>query len=161
MMKKEKKMLLITIVVVIILILVVVALKIVKKENKDNNPKGNETMNEVVSDEKYVTQLNDGTKVNNSEELNTTKKYKELEITNIQFTSQNGNSVLLATVKNTANTKSENEILKISIIGENDEILAEPLVSVSELAPGASRQLNVIVTADIVNAKNFRIEAEK
>ena len=60
----------------------------------------------------YITELNDGTKVNTSEEFNSTKMYGELEISNIHYTEQNGKTVLLADVTNKGNTTHENEIVK-------------------------------------------------
>lgn len=153
---KEKKVI-ITIIAIMVAILVIIM--VVKKGGNVDTPIS-ETQEEKDAEEKYITKLEDGTKLNNSEEFNNTKKYKDLEFSNIQFTSKNGNSVLLATVTNTSNKKHAKEVVKITIIGENGKVIAEPTAMISEMEAGASRKLNLIVTADIANAKDFKVGAE-
>ena len=84
-----------------------------------------------------------------------------MEISNIQFTYQEGKSVLLADVKNTSNVRHDSEIVKITIVDENNKIIEtlEPLLPAIEA--GETKQLNVIISgADSVNAKDFKIEAK-
>lgn len=159
---KEKKVIftIIAIMVVILVIVVCVNSSGNKNNNTNTNKQNTQVTNEVKNEEKYVTELNDGTKLNNSQDFNKVKKYGDLEITNIQFTSRNGSSVLLADVKNTGSKTHEKEVVKITILGENGEVLATPLVVLTTVAPGETKQLNVIVTADIANAKDFKIEAK-
>ena len=149
--KSEKKwiMLLIGISLVIILI---IGLSL-------QGGKTEEEKTEEVNEEKYTTELSDGTKINTSEELNKEKTYGNLKIGNIQYTEQEGMSVLLTDVTNTGSTKHEMEIVKITIIGENDEVITEINAIIEEIEPGETVQLNASITADVSNAKDFKIEA--
>ncbi len=155
---KSKKILFTIIGVVIAIILVVVTVIAV---NVINKPKEGENDNVEVNQEKYVTQLSDGTKLNNSNNLNNTHIYKEIEISNIQFTSKNEKSVLLADVKNTGTTEFTEEEATLVLLGENNEVLREIAVYIPNIPVGETKQINSIVTADVVNVKDFRIEAKK
>lgn len=158
---KEKKVVFTIVAIMVLILVIIVCVKSFgNKKNNNTNTQNTATTNEVKNEEKYVTELNDGTKLNNSQDFNKVKKYGDLEITNIQFTSRNGSSVLLADVKNTGSKTHEKEVVKITILGENGEVLATPLVVLTTVAPGETKQLNVIVTADIANAKDFKIEAQ-
>ena len=97
-------------------------------------------------------------KVNNNEDLAKTKTYNNVEMSNIKFTSQNGNSVLVADVKNIGEIKHEKEIITLSIIGSDDTEIATLDTILTDLEPGETKQLTVLATADIVNAKNFIIK---
>ena len=107
--------------------------------------------------ETYASKLEDGTRMNTSNEFNTTKKYKDLEISNIQFTEKNGMSVLLADVKNTGSSKHEEEVVKITIVGENGKETQVRAI-IGEIEAGETAQLNTSMTADMVNAKDFKVE---
>ena len=154
---KEKKVVFTLIGIMVVVLLIVVIVK-----NVNNGEEGealNNTNNTIANEEKYVTELSDGTKLNNSEELNNTHTYKGVEISNIQFTSQNGSSVLLADVRNTGSTAFTAEEATIVLIGENNEE-REIAVYIPSLAAGETKQINSIVTADVVNVKDFRVEAK-
>ena len=151
---KEKKVVFTLIGVMVVVLLIVV---IVKTVNKPDESLGNTIQQAEENEEKYVTELADGTKLNNSEELNNTHTYKGVEISNIQFTSQNGSSVLLADVRNTGSETFEEEEATIVLIGENNEE-REIAVYIPSLSAGETKQINSIVTADVVNVKDFRVE---
>ena len=152
---KEKKVVFTLIGIMVVVLLIVV---IVKTVNKPEDSLGNTIQQAEENEEKYVTELSDGTKLNNSEELNNIHTYKGVEISNIQFTSQNGNSVLLADVTNTGSTAFAEERATIVLIDENNEERRIGLI-IPSLAVGEKKQINSIVTADVVNVKDFRIEA--
>lgn len=152
--KKEKKVVFTLIGIMVVVLLIVV---IVKTVNKPGEDLGNTIQLAEENEEKYVTELADGTKLNNSEELNNTHTYKGIEISNIQFTSQNGSSVLLADVKNTGSETFEEEEATIVLIGENNEE-REIAVYIPSLSAGETKQINSIVTADVVNVRDFRVE---
>lgn len=152
--KKEKKVVFTLIGIMVVVLLIVV---IVKTVNKPGEDLGNTIQLAEENEEKYVTELADGTKLNNSEELNNTHTYKGIEISNIQFTSQNGSSVLLADVRNTGSETFEEEEATIVLIGENNEE-REIAVYIPSLSAGETKQINSIVTADVVNVRDFRVE---
>lgn len=157
---KEKKGILILVGVVLIVLLVVVLA--MKSGDKTKETKGN-VLNPSAggNTEKYATNIEDGTKINNSTEFNKSKKYNNIEISNIQFTYEEGRSVLLADMKNTGSTKHNAEIVKITILDENNQAIDVLSPEIPNMEPGATKQLNVIISGkDAVNAKDFKIEAK-
>ena len=160
--KNEKRWIVLLIAVVVILVALFVGLSWNNDETESQEggqpvQQGEAPNNE--NEEKYVDELDDGTKVNTSESFNSTKTYNNLEISNIQYTSRDGMSVLLADVKNTASTKHEMEVVKLTIYGDNGEVITEVSPVIEELDPGETIQLNVSLTADLTNAKDFTIES--
>ena len=158
----EKRRIVLFIAVLVIAIALIVVLVNGRAKNKEQMPENNvDTNQEVQNVEQYVTQLDDGTKLNNSELFNSVKTYKDLEISNIQFTEKNGLSVLLADVKNNATTTHEEEVVKIVLLGENDETIATLRVLIGKIEPGETSQINTTASADYANAKYFKVEASE
>ena len=152
--KNERRWIILLVAVVIIAIVFFVLLKVGNKGDTGNAGEGQDvtTTNEVANEEKYVTELSDGTKLNNSEELNNTHTYKGVEISNIQFTSQNGSSVLLADVRNTGSTAFAAEEATIVLIGDNNEEREIALI-IPSLAAGETKQINSIKIIKNIKAK--------
>lgn len=157
-MKDSEKKWIIGLIIVAAIIIVVLFVFANNRKTEDQVAGGETTENEVG--EKYTTELEDGTKINTSEELNNTKTYNGLEISNIQFTERDGMSVLLADVKNTNSTKHELEIVKINILGENGEVITDIEPIIGEIEPGETIKLNASITGDVTNARDFTIEAK-
>ena len=154
--KNEKRWIILLVAVVIIAI---VFFAVIIGGNKANKEEQNTTTNEITNEEKYTEQLEDGTKLNTSEEFNNSKTYGNLEISNVQYTSKNGMSMLLADVKNNGTTTHENEIVKITILGDNEEVITEIKPVIGKIEPGQTIKLNASVTADVANARDYKIEA--
>ena len=153
----EKRWIVLLVAVLLIAVILIVVLAQGNKEEERVGEVGQST--ETANEEKYITELNDGTKVNTSEEFNSTKMYGELEISNIQYTEQNGKTVLLADVTNKGNTTHGNEIVKITILGENGEEITTTKPVIGKMEPGETVKINATITADVSNAKDFKIEA--
>lgn len=150
-MKENKnKGMIIGVILVIIVAIVVAAIML----NRNNNA---EEANTNLEEESYTKQLEDGSKLNISEEFNETKMYNGLKITNIQFTEKNGMSVLLADVENTATTDHQVELVKITILGKDGEEIAQINSVIGDIAAGEKIKLNTSITADVTNAKDFTI----
>ena len=102
-MKKGEKIMIL--VLLVILVIAIIAFVGSKKQNKESN---NTTENTVVEEnnvvEEYVQVLEDGTKLNTSSELSKAKQVGAYKFENMQLTEQNGQTVLLADVTNTACT---------------------------------------------------------
>ena len=145
---------------IISIVLIVVLVNSNKNKEKGQVAQGGQSQIEDKG-ENYTTELNDGTKINTGEEFNTTKKYGDLEISNIQYTEKDGMTVLLADVTNKGSTTHENEIVKITILGENDEELSTTKPVIGKIEPGETVKINATITADVANAKDFTIEASK
>ena len=154
--KNEKRWIILLVAVVIIAI---VFFAVIIGGNKANKEEQNTTTNEITNEEKYTEQLEDGTKLNTSEEFNNSKTYGNLEISNVQYTSKNGMSVLLADVKNNGTTTHENEIVKITILGDNEEVITEIKTVIGKIEAGETIKLNASITADVANARDYKIEA--
>lgn len=154
--KKQKKIVFGVFSVFIILIIVTLIMKGIN--NKDNIQEESEIQAENNDGLKYSMELEGGLKINTSKELNATKKYKNLEISNIQFTSKNGNSVILADIKNVGDTIQEEEIVGIDIIGAEGQVITTLSAKISKIEPGETKKLNTTVSADVVNAKNIEIK---
>lgn len=150
---KEK---LVIIVLLIVLIIVILTVTIIGKTKN----KGNETNNRLVAENvnENVMKLDNGTQLNTSKELKSAKTYKTVEIGNIQVSSIDGNSIILADVRNTGSTTFAREIVKMILIGENGQEIATIQAVIPELKTNETNQLNAMITDNIANIKDFRIE---
>ena len=151
----EKRWIILLVAVIVIVIVLIIGLA--NGRNKEVQQQGQEET--VVNEETYTTELSDGTKLNTSEDFNNTKTYGDLTISNIQYTERNGQSVLLADVTNNGSTRHEVEIVKITILGENNEVITEIKPVIGDIEPGETIKLNASISADVANAKDFKIEA--
>ena len=155
--QNEKRWIVLLVAVVIIAIVFFVVLGF---RNKDGEDLADNSQNVPTNEEQYTVQLDDGTKLNTSEDLNSNKTYGDLEISNIQYTTRpDGMTVLLADVTNKGTTNHELEMVKITILDQNGEAITEIRPLIDAMAPGETVQINASITADVSNAKDFTIEA--
>ena len=148
--KKEKIMILVLLLILVVAIVAIVVLKNPKDETK--------TGEQGVNEDKYTTTLEDGTKLNTSNDFNATKKYNNLEISNMQFTEKDGMSVMLADVKNTGTEKHEQESVNIVVLDDNEDQIATFRAIIEDIDPGQSAKINATISASVANAKDYRIE---
>lgn len=155
--RNEKRWIVLLVAVVIIAIVFFVVLGF---RNKDGEDLADNSQNVPTNEEQYTVQLDDGTKLNTSEDFNSNKTYGDLEISNIQYTTRpDGMTVLLADVTNKGTTNHELEMVKITILDQNGEAITEIRPLIDAMAPGETVQINASITADVSNAKDFTIEA--
>ena len=155
--QNEKRWIVLLVAVVIIAIVFFVELGF---RNKDGEDLADNSQNVPTNEEQYTVQLDDGTKLNTSEDFNSNKTYGDLEISNIQYTTRpDGMTVLLADVTNKGTTNHELEMVKITILDQNGEAITEIRPLIDAMAPGETVQINASITADVSNAKDFTIEA--
>ena len=145
---KEKRMILILLVILIIAIIIFA----VNKNKKDEN-----TVEENKVVEEFVQVLEDGTKLNTSSKLNEMKKFEGLEFGNIQLTNANGQSVLLADVKNTSTVATKMMLVSVTLYDKNGNELGTVGGIISALQPGESKQFNTSMQKDYANAYDFKI----
>lgn len=158
----EKRWIILLVAVVIIAVVFFIVITNINNDNGENQ--NNVTQQQPVqnnNNEQYTTELDDGTKINTSETFGQTKTYNNLEISNIQFTEKDGKSTLLADVKNNGTTIHEPEIVKITLLDENGNAVAELNPAIERIEPGETAQINSMISADVTNVKDFRIEAGK
>lgn len=154
-MKPEEKKL-ILVLVIITVIVGVVAYFIMRGNNKTNN-NNNATIQENVADE-YVQTLDDGSRLNVSEELQKTKTLDGLEITNIQLKEIGGVTTLLADVENKTDSKSSEKKIKVKILDKSGNVITVLKGIIDPMNAGEKVQLNIAVSADVANAYNFSVE---
>ena len=141
--------------IVIILVIIIISL-INKKEETPQNEQANLPVEEKVYEE-FVEVLEDGTKLNISEELNKEKYLGELSFNNIQLTNAKGQSVLLADVTNTGTDESSLKTVDIIILDKNLEEIGRVGGIIVPLQPGQSTQFNSGTQSDYANAYDFKI----
>ena len=144
---KEKRMILILLVILVIAIIIFA----VNKNKKDENTEENKVV------EEFVQVLEDGTRLNTSTKLNEMKKFEGLEFGNIQLTNSNGQSVLLADVKNTTQAETGLMLVNVTLIDKNGNELGTVGGIISPLKPGESKQFNTSMTIDYANAYDFKV----
>lgn len=156
----EKRWIVLLVAVILIAVILIVVLTTGKK-NETPIAQGGNTNQGTVNEEKYTVELDDGTKLNTSEDFNKTKTYNNLEISNIQFTEKDGMTVLLADVKNTGSTNHAAEIVKLELLDENGNVITDTNPVIGDIKPGETGKINTTLTGDAANAKDFRITAAK
>lgn len=146
----------IVLVAVIVMLIIILAIVFSRRgESQNEVTQGEREENEEI----YVTELEDGTKLNTSEDFNNEKKYGNLVISNMQYTEQNGMTVMLADVTNEGSTVHEPEIVTITIYGENNEVITELHPAIGKIEPGETIKINATSTADVANARDYEIRA--
>ena len=157
----QKGITLIALVLIIVgvVVLVGILLNVVfKKDKTPNNPQvGIENKQEEVNNE-FVYEMEDGSKLNVSEELQKEKKVGNLKVSNIQLKETKGITTLLADVENTGKTESAERMLKIEVIDKNGKEIATIRCPIDPVKPGEKVQLNTSITANIANAYDFRVK---
>ena len=161
-MRKETK---IIIVVVIVWVVILVGIAISRKGKKEETNNGGtqvqtqQTEGQTQQEEKeeYVQKLQDGSKVNISEQLRTERKLGELEIKNIQLVAVGEMTTLVADVENPTNKDVEEQKIKIEILDKNGEVITELRGKIDEVPAGGTAQINMAVTADVANAYDFKV----
>lgn len=157
-MKKSKKIIAILITIVIVIVGIILIFRNISqnKEMKKNEYDNSYGENKVI--EKYVKELEDGTKVNISNKLNEVKTLEGLEIFNIELTYKKGMSVVLADVKNTTNKDIRLTPINLKLYDEEGNVLEILDGIIPEVKAGEKTQLNIGISSDIVNSYNFVIE---
>ena len=155
--KNEKRWIVLLVAVLVIAVVLIVGLSM--SGNKQDTTIGGQSQAQGATGTQAGDESTDyATRVNTNEDFNATKTYNDLEISNIQLSENNGTSVLLADVTNKGDSTHEQETVKITIVGEDDsETTVNAIIGTIE--PGETIKLNTSMTADVVNAKDFKIEA--
>lgn len=156
-MNKNQKRWMILVGIIVVLIIVLAIVFSTRGGNDNEVVQGERGQNEEI----YVTELEDGTKLNTSEEFNNEKRYGNLVIRNMQYTEQNGMTVMLAEVTNEGSTVHEPEIVTITIYGENNEVITDMHPVIGRIEPGETIKINASTTADVANAKDYEIIGEE
>ena len=142
--------------IIILLIILIIALISINKNNK--NPEKNISNGEENKVESYVEEIETGLKINKSTKLNEAKEVQGLKITNIQLSTKDGMTTLLADVINNSGTKTALKTVEITLIDKEGNELTKVTGIIDSLDVGESKQLNIGMTSDYVNAYDFKVE---
>lgn len=165
--KSERRMILGLIIGAIIIIVVLVNLRN-KNDNTDDVVGNDDTVVEPGGEQQpqeemgeFVELLDDGTKLNVSDKLAETKTFSNYEVSNIQLTESNGQSLILADVKNIGDTKADVVLIDITLLDkEGNEIVTIGGI-IGDVEPGQTVQLNSSATTDFSNAYDFTIKVSE
>lgn len=146
--KIDKKKIIIGIVILVAIGLIVWGISAVIQPNIK---KGNDQVGE------FVIIAEDGSKVNNSEQLKKEKNVAGLQLTNITLVEKNGISSLAAEVKNNTGEDMEEFKVRLTILNKDGGIIRELKGSIPAVANGQTGIMNAQITEDISNAYDFRI----
>jgi len=128
-----------------------------KQEVPNNQQVGTQDKQEEVDNE-FVYEMEDGSKLNTSEEMQKTKTVGKLKISNVQLKETKGITTLLADVENTGGSETPEKMLQIEVIDKNGQVITTIRCPIDAVKPGEKVQLNTSVTADISNAYDFRVK---
>ena len=161
-----KKSLIIFIVVLIIIVLLIyfITSKKQKKQQEQINQLIEQSQELTITDSnlaEYVKETNDGTKINISPKINETKTIDGLEITNIQITSSNGVTTLIADVKNNTDTATALKNVLVKFLDQNGKELVSVNGIIMPLEIGQSTKLNVSLSSNYVTAYDISIVNKK
>ena len=154
--KKEKRMILILLVILIIAIVIFVVSKNVNKGNNVNE-NGSTTQQENTEPEEFVQVQEDGTKLNTSTELKKEKQVGNYKFENMQLTTQDNQTVLLADVTNTGSNKTDIQLVDVTLLDKDGNEIITVGGIISQLEPGEKTQFNTSMTLDYANTYDFKI----
>lgn len=157
---KEKKVVFILIGVLVTFLIISLAIRGSRRAKLQNLIQDNEISNTTA--EEYVTSFSEvgsNIKLNNSIEFNSNKTYNNIEFSNIKFVFQDECSTLYADVKNIGSDTHEDEVVALSIIAQDGSTSAVLKAIIPKIEPGETKHISTSATADIINSKNFKIEA--
>ena len=152
--KNEKRGILILIIVAVIIIGIMVVVKNGKGKEEEESPAN-------VNVEEYVEVLDDGTRLNTSTKLQENKKVGNLEISNLQLTAKDNETMLLGTITNVGTSREGNVLLNIKVVDKTGKELTTVEPYVGYIEAGQSRQLEVSTTFDYANAYDFVVSIVK
>jgi len=152
-----------TIIILVLFAVIVVAIiciigSIMKKTSKVETEVAKQ--NTETNIEKYVQKLEDGSKLNVSDELRKTKTVDGLEISNIQLKEIGGITTLLADVENKTGVATAQKTLRIDILDNSGNTITDVQGIVDPMKVGEKVQLNVAVSVDVANAYDFRVSSK-
>lgn len=153
---KEKRMILILLVILIIAIVIFVVSKNLNKESKTKE-NGSTTQQENTEPEEFVQVLEDGTKLNTSTELKKEKQVGNYKFENMQLTTQDNQTVLLADVTNTGSNKTDIQLVDVTLLDKDGNEIITVGGIISQLDPGEKTQFNTSMTLDYANTYDFKI----
>ncbi len=155
----QKGITLIALVLIIVGVVLLVGILLSFMSKKDKAPNNSQVGTDSVQQEsnEFVYEMEDGSKLNVSKEMQKEKTVGNLKISNIQLKETNGITTLLADVENIGKEESQEKILQIQVIDKNGNEITTIRCPVDSVKSGEKVQLNTAITANIANAYDFRV----
>ena len=154
---KKKKVVEGILIVLVIVAIIVGAVIIIKNNKKGKTEDTSTNQAENSKKESYVEEIEDGVKINKSNKLNEAKQVDGLTITNIQLTTKDGMTTLLADVKNDSGARTELKTVQITLLDKEGKELVKLTGVIGKLEVGETTQLNIAMTSDYVSAYDFTV----
>lgn len=156
-MKKQKKRgkeisetILVILILLILFAMIIIVMKVASRVSRDGS-------GDINKREEFVQVLDDGTKLNTSTRLRKTKIVDGLKFENIQLTTKQGQSVLLADVENDTGKDIDVMLLDIILLDKNGNELTTIGGIIGELKDGEKQLLDSSVASDYANAYDFKV----
>ncbi len=152
---KKQKIEIIAMLILIVIILISIIYFITREKQKvvENNVDDIEN----IEKEEYVQVLDDETKYNTSAKLKEAKSINGLEISNIQLTDKNEQSVLLATITNRSGKATDIILINITLYDKEGNIITEIPGIISPMKINETSELIAGITTDYANAYDFKV----
>ena len=147
----EKKMIAILVVVTVVVIIIAIVMSNSGKNKQEET--NTQTSKETGTTEMY----DDGTKLNKSDKLHETKKLDGMEITNIQLTEKDGETMLIGTVNNNSTTEQGGYVALIKMLDKQGKEIATMEAYIGELKQGKSMKFSTSASFDSSNVYDFTI----
>ncbi len=108
--------------------------------------------------EEFVEVLEDGTRLNTSSEMKKTKRVRGIEITDIQVTEKDNETLILGTSTNVTDTVQGEISVDIKVIDKEGKEITKLYAFIGKLNPGESEQFVASASFDYANAYDFEIK---
>lgn len=152
-MKKNEKI--VVGVIALIAIAIIAGLLISRNARRQEGTQTGDNDNYV--EEEFVTRLEDGTRLNTSEELHKAKRIEGVEISNLQVTEKDNMSLILGTATNVTDTTQQGFTMDVKVVDKEGNEMATIGALVGSLEPGESTEFNASGTFDFANAYDFTV----
>ena len=153
--KKEKRMILI---LLAILVVTLIIFFVVRNKNGESKEGERIVINSVEQiEEKYVKVQEDGTKLNISDKLNQSKTVGGYTFSNIRFTEKDGETILLADVKNNTSSATPARFVDITLLNDNGQEIITISGIISPAQAGETVEFETSMTLDYANTYDLKI----
>ena len=139
-----------------IVILIIIALLIFKSTKKNRNTVKNDN-NAITAENEFIEIQEDGTRLNKSEKISTTKTVEGLEISNIKLTEKDNVTQILADVKNTTEKDVEGFSVTITFFNKEGETIVILGAYIPSVEANGTATLNTNSSGDFANAYDFSV----
>ena len=120
-----------------------------------NSDVGNVVHREEISD--YVAKTEYGTHVNTSGKMQSTKKYKGLELSNVNLETLENRTVMLIDVKNTTKETVNEKTVKVDLLTKDNKTIVTLTGTLQTVEPGKTVQLNLEIEGDYTDVYDYKI----